>query len=141
MSTPLLVLILEDNLADFELIVGELARFGLVARFERVGTEAEFVARLEEQPDLILAEHSLEGFGNLRALEILHESGLIIPFIVLTGAASEDEVVECMKKGAADYLLKDRILKLGPAVERALDGSRVAPPEGRGGRSPAPQEP
>jgi signal transduction histidine kinase len=120
MSTPLLVLILEDNLADFELIVGELARFGLVARFERVGTEAEFVARLEEQPDLILAEQSLEGFGNLRALEILHESGLIIPFIVLTSTASEDEVVECMKKGATDYLLKDPILKLGPAVERAL---------------------
>jgi signal transduction histidine kinase len=67
----------------------------------------------------------LEGFGNLRALEILHESGLIIPFIVLTRAASEDKVVECMKKGAADYLLKDRILRLGPAVERALEEAEL----------------
>jgi signal transduction histidine kinase len=125
MSTPLLVLILEDNLTDFELIVGELVRFGLVARFERVGTEADFAVRLQERPDLILAEHSLEGFGNLRALEILHESGLIIPFIVLTGAASEDKVVECMKKGAADYLVKDRILKLGPAVQRALEEAEL----------------
>jgi signal transduction histidine kinase len=125
MSTPLLVLILEDNLADFDLIVGELGRFGLVARFERVETEADFALRLLERPDLILAEHSLAGFGNLRALEILHESGLIIPFIVLTGAASEEKVVECMKKGAADYLLKDRILKLGPAVQRALEEAEL----------------
>jgi CheY-like chemotaxis protein len=59
MSTPLLVLILEDNLADFDLIVHELERFGLEARFERVGTEADFALRLLERPDLILAEHSL----------------------------------------------------------------------------------
>jgi signal transduction histidine kinase len=121
MSSPLFVLILEDDLADFELIAHELARFGFTARCERVETEADFAVRLQERPDIILADYSLAGFGNLRALEILHESGLVIPFIVLTGAVSEDQVVECMKKGAADYLLKDRILRLGPAVQRALE--------------------
>ena len=121
MPNPLFVLILEDNLADFEWIANELARFGFTARCERVETEADFAARLQERPDIILADYSLAGFDNLRALEILHESGLVIPFIVLTGAVSEDKVVECMKNGAADYLLKGRILRLGPAVQRALE--------------------
>jgi len=120
MSSPLFVLILEDNPADFELVAHELIRFGFNARCERVSTEADFTARLQQRPDIILADYSLAGFGDLRALEILHESGLVIPLIVLTGAVSEDKVVECMKSGAADYLLKDRILRLGPAVERAL---------------------
>ena len=120
-SIPLFVLVLEDNLSDFELIALELARFGFAARCERVETEVDFAARVQEKPDIILADYSLAGFGDLRALEILQESGLVIPFIVLTGAVTEDQVVECMKKGAADYLLKDRILRLGPAVQRALE--------------------
>ena len=121
MSSPIFVLIIEDNLSDFELIANELARFGLNARCERVATEADFAARVQERPDVILADFSLAGLGDLRALEILHESGLVIPFIVLTAAASEERVVEGMKHGAADYLLKDRILRVGPAVQRALE--------------------
>jgi signal transduction histidine kinase len=121
MPNPLFVLILENDIADFELITHELDRFGFTARYERVETEADFIARLEEKPDVILADYSLAGFDDLRALEILRESGMVIPFIVLTGAVREDRVVECMKKGAADYLLKDRIMRLGPAVQRALE--------------------
>ena len=121
MPKPLFVLILEDSLSDFELIVNELARFGLRARSERVENEAAFSARLAERPDIVLAGDSLAGFDNLRALEILHQSGLVIPFIVLTAAVSEDHIVESMKSGAADYLVKDRLLRLGPAVQRALD--------------------
>ena len=125
MSSPLSVLILEDNLADFELIANELTRFGFTARCERVETEADFAVRLQERPDVILANNALAGFDNLRALEILHESGLVIPFIVLTGAISEDQVVEYMKNGAADYLLKERILRVGPAVQRALEEAEL----------------
>ena len=125
MSTPLFVLVLEDNPSDFELAEIELARFGFAARCERVETEADFAARVKERPDIILADYSLAGIGDLRALEILQESGLTIPFIVLTGAVAEDQVVECMKKGAADYLLKDRIMRLGPAVQRALEEAEL----------------
>ena len=121
MPKPLFVLILEDSLSDFELIVNELARFGLCARSERVENEAAFSARLAERPDIVLAGDSLAEFDNLRALEILHQSGLVIPFIVLTAAVSEGHIVESMKSGAADYLVKDNILRLGPAVQRALD--------------------
>ena len=120
MPTQLFALILEDNLADFELIAHELARYGFNALCKRVETEADYTERLREMPDIVLANYSLAGFDNLRALEILHRSGLVIPFIVLTGTFGEDEVIECMQKGATDYLLKDRILRLGPAVERAL---------------------
>ena len=125
MSTPLFVLILENDVADFELIARELVRFGFAARCERVETEADFAARLQEKPDIVLADYSLAGFDNLRALEILQETGQVIPFIVLTGAVREDKVVECMKKGAADYLLKDRIMRLGPAVQRALEENEL----------------
>ena len=125
MANPLFVLVLENDVADFELVAHELDRFGFSARYERVETEAEFTARLREKPDVILADYSLAGFDNLRALEILQETELVIPFIVITGAVSEDRVVECMKKGAADYLLKDRIARLGPAVQRALEESEL----------------
>jgi CheY-like chemotaxis protein len=121
MPNPLFVLILENDIADFELITHELDRFGFTARYERVESEVDFMARLQEKPDVILADYSLAGFDDLRALEVLKESGLMIPFIVLTGAVREERVVECMKKGAADYLLKDRIMRLGPAVQRALE--------------------
>ncbi len=120
MPTQLFALILEDNLADFELIANELARFGFNALCKRAETEADYTERLREMPDIVLANNSLAGFDNLRALEILHQSGLVIPFIVLTGTFGEDQVVEYMQKGATDCLLKDRILRLGPAVERAL---------------------
>jgi signal transduction histidine kinase len=125
MPNPLFVLILENDIADFELITHELDRFGFSGRYERVETEADFITRLEEKPDVILADYSLAGFDDLRALEILRESGMVIPFIVLTGAVREDRVVECMKKGAADYLLKDRIMRLGPAVQRALEDGEL----------------
>lgn len=121
MPNPLSVLILEDSIADFELIAHELQRFGFDARCNRVETESDFVARLKENPDIILADYSIAGFGNIRALEILQESGLVVPLIVLTGAVREEQVVECMRRGATDYLLKDRMVRLGPAIQRALE--------------------
>ncbi len=121
MPTHLSALILENNIANFEVIEHELARFGFDACCKRVETEAEYRERLREMPDIVLVDYSLAGFDNLRALEILHQSGLVIPFIVLTGSFGEDEVVESAKQGATDSPLKDRILRLGPAVERALE--------------------
>jgi signal transduction histidine kinase len=125
MPAPLSVLILENDIADFDLIVLELRRFGFVATCQRVETEDEYLAALRTEPDIVLADYILNGFNALRALELLRRSGAIIPFIVLTGAVSEETVVECMKLGAADYLLKDRVLRLGPAVRRALDETEL----------------
>lgn len=121
MTCSLSVLILENDVADFDLVAHELWRFGFIAECKRVETEAEYMVELGKRPDVILADYVLTRFDALRALELLQESGLLIPFIVLTGAVSEETMVECMRRGASDYLLKDRVLRLGPAVRRALD--------------------
>jgi signal transduction histidine kinase len=134
-SNPLFVLILEDHPADFDLVVHELRRFGLEARCQRTETEAEYLLQLQAGPDIILADYMVAGFDALRALRLLQESGLVIPFIVLTGAVSEDTVVECMRRGAADYLLKDRIKRLGPAVQRALEEAELRRQKQRAERS------
>jgi signal transduction histidine kinase/FixJ family two-component response regulator len=120
MSTPLNVLIVEDRPADAELMVYELERVGFEPAWKRVETEPDFLAGLEANPDIVLADHTLPGFGAPQALELLKARGLTIPFIVVTGSISEEVAVERLKQGAADYILKDRMTRLGDAVTRAL---------------------
>ena len=125
MPSPLRLLILEDRPADAELMLHELRRGGLAVDGQRVETEADFVAALDPALDLILADYSLPQFNALRALQLLQQRGLDIPFIVVTGSVSEEVAVECMKQGAADYLLKDRLTRLGQAVTHALEQQRL----------------
>ena len=120
MPGPLRVLFLEDNSSDVELLLHALQRAGYVPEWDRVDTEAEYLARLSPALDVILADYNLPQFDALKALYRLQESQLDIPFIVVTGSL-EEIAVECMKQGAADYLLKDRLSRLGQAVERALE--------------------
>lgn len=120
MTTPLEVLVLEDNPNDAELILQELRRAGFVLHANRVEDEAGFRAGLLPTLDVILADYKLPGFNVLDALSLLRRSGLDIPLIVVTGAVSEEVAVECMREGAADYLLKDRLARLGQAVEGAI---------------------
>ncbi len=120
MSVPISVIILEDRSSDAELMAHELQRAGFDLTWERIDTEAGFLERLESHPDVILADYSLPGFTAMAMLRLLQDRGLDIPFIVVTGSLSEEESVECLKRGAADYLLKDRLQRLGPAVTRAL---------------------
>lgn len=120
MATPLSVLILEDREADAELMLHELRRAGFKPRWQRVETEQDYLAHLAPTLDVILADYTLPQFDALRALHLLQKCGLDIPFIVITGSISEEVAVECMKQGAADYLLKDRLARLGPAVTQAI---------------------
>ena len=115
------VLIVEDQPIDAELMVRELRRAGHEPAWQRVETESDYLRELNAEPDVILADYKLPGFDAPRALELLRTSGLSVPLIVVTGAVGEDAVVECMKQGAADYLLKDRLARLGPAVAHALE--------------------
>ena len=124
MPGPLRVLFLEDNPSDVELLLHALQRAGYVPEWDRVDTEAEYLARLSPALDVILADYNLPQFDALQALYRLQESQLDIPFIVVTGSI-EEIAVECMKQGAADYLLKDRLSRLGQAVERALEQKRL----------------
>ncbi|HZQ49169.1 MAG TPA: response regulator [Candidatus Dormibacteraeota bacterium] len=122
---PLRVLIVEDSPADAELAVQELRRDGFEPRWERVETEADYRSHLATDVDVILADHSLPHFSADRALELLNETSLGIPFIVVSGAIGEEVAVLSMQHGAADFLLKDRLARLGPAVRQAIERRRL----------------
>lgn len=121
MTTPLHVLILEDCIMDAELMVHELRRAGFDPQWQRVDTEADFLAHLDQKLDIILADYSLPQFDAHRALEHLNRRGLDVPFIIVSGCIGEERAVECMKSGATDYLLKDRLTRLGQAVRKGLE--------------------
>ena len=120
LRTPLRVLIVEDRPADAELMLYELQRSGYEPAWRRVETEADYLSQLQSAPDIILADHTLPEFGAPRALELLKASALDIPLIVVTGSISEEVAVARLKQGATDYILKDRMTRLGDAVARAL---------------------
>ena len=125
MATRLRALILEDNPFDLELIVHELRRAGFDPDFQHADNQADYVAFLDASLDVILADYSLPQFDATQALSILQQHDLDIPFIVVTSSVSEEAAVEAMKLGAADYLIKDRLTRLGPAVEQALEAKRL----------------
>jgi signal transduction histidine kinase len=124
-STRLHVLLVEDNAMDAELLIQELLRAGFAADWEQVDNEKDYLARLDDEFDLILSDYQLPQFDGLRALELLQERGQDVPFIIVSGAIGEDTAVRAMQRGAADYLLKDRLARLGPSVTHALEQARL----------------
>jgi PAS domain S-box-containing protein len=125
MSDALKVLIIEDDRVDAELMVRELERAGFSPDWSRVDTEADYLASLERRPEVILSDSNLPLFDGLEALDLLQQRGLDIPFILVSGRVGEDRAVDAMKRGACDYLLKDRLARLGEAVRRAVDERRL----------------
>lgn len=125
MNEAIRVLIVEDDPMDAELMTREFRRDGLVAECVRVQTEREYLAELDRKPDVILSDSSLPEFDGLEALDLLNKRGLDIPFILVSGRVGEDFAVEAMKRGACDYLLKDRLARLGEAVRRAVEQRRL----------------
>ena len=124
-ARPLRVVLLEDRAMDADLVIRHLRRAG----FEIVPTlatdEPSYLAALAIDPDIILADYSLPRFDALSALRHLRSRDLDVPFIVVTGTITEETAVAALREGAADYLLKDRLGRLGEAVRRAL-GDRAA---------------
>jgi two-component system cell cycle sensor histidine kinase/response regulator CckA len=121
MGTPLRVLIVEDSEEDTLLIVRELKRGGFDPTFERVETPEAMKTALEKQTwDLILADYSMPHFSGLDALKLLQKCGLDIPFIIVSGSIGEDTAVAAMKAGAHDYIMKNNLKRLVPAVEQEL---------------------
>ena len=118
------VLILEDRPDDAELMVLELERAGFDLDWQRVETRSDYEASLNPDLDVILADYSLPQFNALQALILLQDQGLDVPFIVVTGSF-EDLAIDCMKQGASDYLIKDRLGRLGPAVRQALHAKQL----------------
>jgi PAS domain S-box-containing protein len=119
-SQPLRLLIVEDSSDDAEIIAREVRRVGYDLEVRRIDQKADFLDALESAPDIILMDYSMPSFGAQEALAIVAERGLDIPVIVISGNLTDEGAVECLRLGAADYLLKDRLARLGAAIERAL---------------------
>jgi PAS domain S-box-containing protein len=121
MSSPLRVLHLEDDVRDTELVQATLEAEGIQNELTRIETENDFVAALRQGSfDLILADYTLPSFDGLSALRIAQQGMPDVPFIFVSGTLGEDVAIEALKTGATDYVLKTRLARLGPAVNRAL---------------------
>lgn len=119
------ILHLEDDPTDVELIQTRLEEHDLDCRITRVQTEAEFDAALRKSElDIILADYQLPMYDGLSALRLANERRLDIPFIFVSGTMGEEAAIEALTQGATDYVLKQNLSRLGPAVQRALQESR-----------------
>ena len=119
------VLMLEDTPTDAELMEHELRRANIVFTSKRVETRDVFVRALEEfHPDIVLSDYKLPDFDGMEALKIVRRDYPHVPVIMVTGALIDIEAVELIHAGARDYILKDRLARLGPAVQRALSAEQ-----------------
>ncbi len=131
---PVRLLHLEDAESDHALAIAQLRRAGLVVDTRRVDSLAEFDAALDEPWDLILSDYNLPGFTGLDALQRLRQHGAALPFILVSGEIGEDTAVAAMRNGASDYLLKNNLARLAPAVEHAIAASETARARARADR-------
>src|SRR5208283_5349375 len=126
MGKPLHVLIVEDSENDTLLLLRELNRSGYEPAHERVYTADGLSAALEKQPwDIIICDFVMPQFSGLEALKLTKRKGVDIPFIITSGKISDDTAVMSMKAGAADYIMKDNLTRLGPAIERELQETSI----------------
>ena len=122
---PVRVLMLEDDENDAVLIRRELGRLSPPPVVQHVRGESDFVSAISgPAPHLILSDHNIPGFGGWKALELAHHRLPEVPFILVTGSLDEETAVAYLKGGASDYILKDRVVRLGPAVLEALERAR-----------------
>lgn len=125
MSVPLAVLIVEDSEDDALLITEELRDGGYSPSVERIETPEALAGALSENWDIIIADYRLPHFSGMDALAMVREQDPDIPFIIVSGQISEDTAVEAMRSGAQDYILKNNLARLAPAVDREMRELRV----------------
>ncbi|WP_349744684.1 hybrid sensor histidine kinase/response regulator [Roseateles cavernae] len=117
------VLHVEDSELDHQLIVAQLRRAGLDLDVHRVDTLAEVAQALTEAWDAIVSDYNLPGFSGLVVLDMLKESKRLIPFVLVSGEIGEDTAVAAMRTGASDYLLKNNLARLAPALLHAIEAN------------------
>src|SRR2546422_631666 len=126
MAEPLRILVAEDSETDAELVQRELKRGGLDFQSRRVQTESDFRGELDEfHPNLVISDFSMPQFSGPKALAIARESRADIPFIFISGTIGENVAVDMMKAGADDYVMKNNLARLVPALKRELREAEV----------------
>ncbi|GAP38100.1 histidine kinase [Piscinibacter sakaiensis] len=116
---------LEDSEPDHELMLAQLRRGGIEPSAVRVDTEADFLRALQQPWDAVISDYNLPGFSGLVALDLLKAQGSELPFILVSGEIGEDTAVEAMRNGATDYLLKNNLARLAPALLRAVEAGQM----------------
>jgi two-component system sensor kinase len=130
------ILIVEDFPPDVELAEREINKTLQSCAFRLVETGDDYLAALEEfQPDIIISDYKLPRFDGLTALRLAQENAPLTPVIILTSAINEDTAVECMKRGATDYVIKEHIKRLGQAVVHALEERQLREERRRAGEA------
>src|SRR5262249_22216045 len=125
-TEPLRVLLLEDSPDDATIVTRELRKVAPESDVRRVDSGPEFLEALKTfKPQLILSDHRLAGFSGMHALEAARERAPETPFIFVTGSLDEETAAECVKAGAWDYVLKDKLVRLSSAVKAALELRRT----------------
>lgn len=120
-KSPIHILHLEDDPYDASLVQGTLRAGGIVSTTTCVETEEHFVTALAQGGiDLILSDYTLPGFNGLSALKIAHAERPEVPFIFVSGTLGEDQAIESLKSGAADYVLKKHLSRLPETVHHAM---------------------
>jgi two-component system, cell cycle sensor histidine kinase and response regulator CckA len=118
---PLRLLLIEDSKDDALLLIRELRSGGFDPSMVRVDSAAAMSAELERRAwDLVIADYSMPHFSGIEALELLKSKGIDLPFIIVSGAIGEETAVAAMRAGAHDYLMKDHLARLVPAIHREL---------------------
>jgi PAS domain S-box-containing protein len=121
MRKPLRALIVEDSEVDAELLVHELTKAGYDLSHERVDSADAMRTALERgRWDLVLSDYSMPAFSGLAALQVLHSTGLDLPFIIVSGTVGEETAVSALKAGAHDFIRKGRLARLPAAIDREL---------------------
>ncbi|MDB6029512.1 MAG: signal transduction histidine kinase, nitrogen specific, NtrB [Verrucomicrobiales bacterium] len=121
MTKKIRILHLEDNSYDAELIHSTIEAEGMDCEFTHVKNRQEFESAIDGQTfDLILSDYAVPDYDGFAALKFARAKNLLAPFILLSGTLGEEQAVESLKNGAADYILKQRLIRLGPAISRAL---------------------
>jgi PAS domain S-box-containing protein len=115
------LLLVEDQEHDATLIVDQLRREGFELDWQRVDCEPDYLSRLDDSLDVILSDYRLPSFDVATALRLKRERHIDVPFIIISGTIGEERAVEALKQGADDYLLKDRLQRLGDAITKAMD--------------------
>jgi len=126
MAKLLWSLIVEDSEHDTHLLLRELKKGGYEVEWERVETRSAMEAALARQPwDIIICDNSLPQFSAMEAITVLKKSGLDIPLIIISGTIDEEGAVTALKAGAHDFLVKGKLARLIPAIERELQDAEV----------------
>jgi len=127
MAGKLKILFVEDVLIDAELIWREIEKNKIFFSKELVDKREIYLEYLKDfEPDLIISDYSLPQFDGMTALLLRNELAPLVPFILVTGSVNEEVAVECMKAGADDYILKDNLSRLGPAIINSVKKSHIA---------------